>query len=77
MQEEISKHDREFKQLTFGFTEVELRQLEDNMRAWRTRLEQFDRDLKQEPQRVRAFYEVRAQRVEPVGLIYLWPEVSP
>ena len=27
-----------------------------------------------EPARVRDFYEVRAQRVEPIGLVYLWPE---
>ena len=54
--------------------EEEIRQLESNMRAWRTRLEQFERDLAQEPQRIRAFYEVRAKRIEPVGLVYLWPE---
>ena len=47
-----------------------------NMRYWPTRLEQFDRDLEHEPQRVRDFYEVRAQRVEPIGLVYLWPETN-
>jgi hypothetical protein len=46
------------------------------MSAWRIRLEQFDRDLDQEPQRIIDFYEVRAQRVEPVGLVYLWPETN-
>jgi hypothetical protein len=40
------------------------------------RLDQFDRDLASEPQRLRDFYEVRAQRVEPVGLVYLWPETN-
>ena len=29
-----------------------------------------------EPQRVREFYEVRAKRIEPVGLVYLWPETN-
>ena len=29
-----------------------------------------------EPERIRAFYEVRAKRVEPVGLLYLWPETN-
>jgi len=52
------------------------RQLELNVRSWRTRLEQFDRDLEREPRRIREFYEVRAKRVEPVGLVYLWPETS-
>ena len=63
-------------QLTLDFDEEEKRQLEADMRSWRTRLEQFDRDLEQEPQRIREFYEVRAQRVEPVGLVYLWPETN-
>ena len=31
---------------------------------------------RREPQRIREFYEVRAQRVEPVGLVYLWPETN-
>ena len=26
--------------------------------------------------RIRAFYEVQAKRVEPVGLVYLWPETN-
>lgn len=46
------------------------------MSAWRTRLAQFDRELEQEPQRIRDFYEVRARRIEPVGLVYLWPETN-
>ena len=40
------------------------------------RRDQFDRDLEREPERIREFYEVRAQRVEPVGLVYLWPETN-
>ena len=65
-----------FQQLTLDFGDEEKRQLESDMRSWRIRLEQFDRDLEREPQRVRAFYEVRAKRVEPVGLVYLWPETN-
>jgi superfamily II DNA or RNA helicase len=68
--------DRPFEQLTLGFDEDEKRQIEADVRAWRQRLEQFDRDLAQEPQRIREFYEVRAKRVEPVGLVYLWPETG-
>ena len=44
------------------------------MRHWERLLKQFVRDLQVEPDRIRRFYEVRAQRVEPVGLVYLWPE---
>ena len=76
VREELAKHETEFEQLTFDFVEDERRQLESDMRSWRSRLEQFDRDLEHEPQRIRAFYDVRAQRVEPVGLVYLWPETN-
>jgi hypothetical protein len=35
-----------------------------------TRLE---RELRDESKRLRDSYEVRAHRLEPVGLVYLWP----
>ena len=73
--EELAKHEND-RQLTIDYDEEEKRQFESDMRSWRTRLEQFDRDLEQEPQRVRNFYEVRVTRVEPVGLVYLWPETN-
>ena len=74
--EELEKHEGKFTQLTLDFNEEEKRQLQSNMNSWRTRLEQFDRDLEQEPKRIREFYEVRARRVEPIGLVYLWPETN-
>ncbi len=74
--EELAKNEGAFEQLTLDFGDEEKRQLESDMRSWRIRLEQFDRDLEREPQRIRAFYEVRAKRVEPVGLVYLWPETN-
>ena len=74
--EELDRHEGRFKQITLAFDEEERRQLQSNMRYWRKRLDQFDRDLEQEPRRIRAFYEVQAQRVEPVGVVYLWPETN-
>jgi hypothetical protein len=74
--EELLKKDRDFQQLTLGFDPDERRQIESDMRSWRLRLEQFEHDLAREPQRIRDFYEVRARRVEPVGLVYLWPETN-
>ncbi len=74
--DELAKHDKHARQLTLGFSAEEKRQLESDVRAWRLRLEQFDRDLASEPDRIRDFYEVRARRVEPVGLVYLWPETN-
>jgi superfamily II DNA or RNA helicase len=74
--QELAKNEVDFPQLTLAFDDAETRQLESDMRSWRSRLEQFDRDLEQEPQRIRKFYEVRAQRIEPVGLVYLWPATN-
>lgn len=76
VREELAKHEKTFQQLTLGYDDDDRRQLEANMSAWRRRLEQFTGDLRVEPQRIREFYEVRATRVEPVGLVYLWPETN-
>ncbi len=76
VKEQLTRHDTEFTQLTLDFKEEERKQLESDMRSWRSRLEQFDRDLDREPKRISEFYEVRATRVEPVGLVYLWPETN-
>ena len=50
--------------------------MESNMRSWERRLAQFDRDLESEPGRIADFYEVHATRIEPVGLVYLWPDTN-
>jgi hypothetical protein len=42
-------------------------------RHWETRLGRLERELREEPARLRNSYEVRAHRLEPVGLVYLWP----
>jgi len=73
---ELLRHKGSFQQLTFNFDDSEKRQLEADMRSWKIRLSQFDNDIKHEPQRIRAFYDVCAKRVEPVGLVYLWPETN-
>jgi SNF2 family DNA or RNA helicase len=59
--------------LLFPELEDERRQLEDNKRYWSKRLAMLEQELKTEPERIREVYEVKAQRVEPVGLVYLWP----
>jgi hypothetical protein len=71
---ELARHERDLEQLTFDFDDNEKRELQANMDAWRRRLQQFDRDLALEPQRIRDFYDVHQARIEPVGLVYLWPE---
>ena len=74
--DELARYDKTAQQLRLGFNDEEWRQLESDVRSWRLRLDQFDRDLATEPDRIREFYEVRARRVEPVGLVYLWPETN-
>ena len=68
----IGDHDRN-RQLTLNFTEDETRQLESNRRYWDKRLRALGGELTTEPARIRDQYEVRAKRIEPIGLVYLWP----
>ena len=59
--------------LKFGDNDEELRQLDSNRRYWTKRLAVIDKDLESEPARIREVYQVKATRIEPVGLVYLWP----
>ena len=73
---ELRRHEGGGIQLLMEFSEEEKRQRQSDIASWRTRLAQFDRDLETEPDRIREFYEVRARRVEPIGLVYLWPDTG-
>jgi superfamily II DNA or RNA helicase len=53
--------------------EGERRQLQSNRRHWTKRLAAIEGELQSEPDRIRDAYEVKAMRIEPVGLVYLWP----
>jgi hypothetical protein len=46
------------------------------MRAWERRLHQFVGDLATEREQIERFYAIQARRVEPVGLVYLWPDTN-
>lgn len=65
------------KQLALpGIDDAERRQRERDHRHWRTRLAEIEREIEEEPARVRASYEIRASRLEPIGLVYLWPRTN-
>ena len=64
------------QQLTLGFSREEERQFAANQKHWAARLQTLEDEIRDEPVRIRAGYEVRASRVEPVGLVYLWPVSS-
>lgn len=69
----VARHDKPDAQLKLGFAEDELHQLNDNRKHWAKRLAALESELRSEPDRIRDGYEVKATRIEPVGLVYLWP----
>ena len=62
--------------MVIEFREEEKRQRHADVASWRTRVAQLDRDLETESDRIWAFCEVRAKRVEPIGLVHLWPDTG-
>jgi hypothetical protein len=68
-----AKHDRPDDPMLFNIPQDERRQLDDNRRHWSARLKGIQAELETEPARIRDLYTVKASRVEPVGLVYLWP----
>jgi hypothetical protein len=68
-----AKYEREQPGFLFSELEDERRQLEDNKRHWAKRLSLLEQELESEPTRIREIYQVKAQRIEPIGLAYLWP----
>jgi superfamily II DNA or RNA helicase len=69
----VEKMNPDQQLLDFGDEQDELLQLDANKRYWSKRLEQLREELKSEPKRIEDLYSVMARRVEPVGLVYLWP----
>lgn len=72
IEEELERH----LQFKLELDEDQEQQLKSDIRSWRDKLERFKVEIKVEPERVRQFYEVRATRIEPVGIVYLWPETN-
>jgi Helicase conserved C-terminal domain/SNF2-related domain len=60
-------------QLALGFSDDEERQLALNRRYWSERLEKLASVMIEEPKRILEAYDVKATRIEPVGIAYLWP----
>jgi hypothetical protein len=71
---QIEAKQRTDTQLVFeSMTEEDRRQREAEQRFQTERLNRLPQELATEPGRIRAIYQVQATRVEPVGLVYLWP----
>ena len=69
----ISKLNPDQLRIDFGEVEDELLQLDANKRFWAKRLGEIREELKTEPARIEDLYTIKARRVEPIGLVYLWP----
>lgn len=64
------------RQMIFDFDEAERRQRDADRRAWDRRLREIDVELKTEPGRIADIYRIRTHRIEPLGLVYLWPKTG-
>ncbi len=53
--------------------ELERKQRRADMKYWQDWLANVDGDLQREPERIRDFYSVKSHRIEPLGVVYLWP----
>ncbi len=67
---------RDDRQLTFAFDQAEKRQREADRRAWNRRIEAIETELETEPRRIANGYSVSAVRIDPLGLVYLWPRAG-
>ena len=60
-------------QMMLDFDESEKKQYESNRRYWKRWLETVDKDIEHEPARILDFYKTSSHRIEPLGIVYLWP----
>jgi superfamily II DNA or RNA helicase len=72
-QKHITEKKLQTSQRTLPFDGEELRQFNADRRHWDKRLDQLEQELATEPSRIQEIYAIKAQRIEPVGIVYLWP----
>jgi superfamily II DNA or RNA helicase len=71
----LQQQNTEHHQLSL-FNADEKRQLEADRRYWEIRVNQLTQEIDSEPERIKQSYQVKATRIEPVGVVYLWPTSS-
>jgi superfamily II DNA or RNA helicase len=80
LQEQIDRIRREQTkddgQLTLHLDESEARQRAADRRSWERAVTRLDDELVREPERLRRSFNIKAKRIEPVGIVYLWPETG-
>jgi superfamily II DNA or RNA helicase len=71
----VAKADAEPEDMQLNlFDDAEAEQRRRDRRRWKGKLEKLTKEIAEEPDRVRAGYDVVADRLETIGLVYLWPE---
>jgi len=71
----IRKH-HETPQQELAFGDLARRQIASERAFWVTRLRTIDAEITSEPQRIDRAYQVQAKRLDPLGLVYLWPRTG-
>ena len=67
-------HPAQLELLGGSLSKAERAQLDDDRRFMESRLTEIDVELEAEPKALQELYAVKLRRLEPVGLIYLYPE---
>ncbi len=62
--------------LSLKLNRRERHQLDTDHRRYAERVAELEIDRLEQPKRIRANYKVQASRIDPVGLVYLWPVSS-
>lgn len=73
IEQQIVKHDKQQEQYAFKFEGDDRRQVEADRKAWDRRMQDIVGELESEPARIQRSYVVKASRIEPVGIVYLYP----
>lgn len=74
--ERIARREAAFdeRQLSLEFDQAEAEQARRDRRRWQSKYERLSSEIVTEPERVKHGYDVVANRLEIVGLVYLWPK---
>lgn len=67
-----SEQKKDDRQLILEFDEQQTRQRDADRKSWEKKLERLTHDLETEPERLRNSFDIRAARIEPLGMVYLW-----
>lgn len=75
IREKIKKHEKDAgnPQILMDFLQEERDQIEADRKHWDRRLPKVEEEIRTEPARILEQYTIKAHRIEPIGIVYLWP----